>query len=213
MRALSISIVLLFLACSVVAEEVAPTKAQVEMVRRWLANTSEDKIHQLRGKTGNKYYLHKDGHREAVYDSDGNLVKDGINDGSYNYAHPTKESLKHFNEDILPWIVLGNSRTDPTSVEERLNAYSIALGVGLSKARGAKKLEVQTVDEAELGAVRFFLEVLKAGRVEEILKVLDDPSYKLAEPFKIGEGLTKGLIAVTEANLSALESAEKDKEK
>ncbi|MDB4673646.1 hypothetical protein OAF27_02415 [Verrucomicrobiales bacterium] len=135
MKWLIVAIICLFSTIARSAPEKNPSAQEIEMVWRWLANTSELPIHQLRGKTGNKLYLHKDGHKEAVYDTDGNLVKDGINDGSYNFAHPVEEPLKHFNQDILPWILWGSSKTDPTSVNERIAAYSRALGVGLSNAQ------------------------------------------------------------------------------
>ena len=177
-----------------------PSKQEVEMVWRWLSNTSEQPIHQLRGKTGNKVYLHKDGHKEAVYDSDGKLVKDGINDGSYNYAHPVEEPLKHFNQDILPWILMGSSRTDPTSVKERLEAYSRALGIGLQAAQQKPKGEVPQLTQTEISAVRFFLEVVRVGSVEVIFDILKDPKFEPKEPRKVGKGLTDGLSQVVALN-------------
>ena len=196
MRILLAAILLLGFATSSGASEEEPSKQEVEMVWRWLGSTSELPIHQLRGKTGNKLYLHKDGHKEAVFDAEGKLVKDGMNNGSYNYAHPVKEPLKHFNQDILPWILMGSSRADPTSVKERLEAYSRALGVGLSVAQGNPKEEVRKLSESELNAVRFFLEVAKAGKVEVVFEILGDPKFQAQEPKKIGEGLTEGLLKV-----------------
>jgi len=147
------------------ADEEGPTKREVALVRHWLANTSESRIHQLRGASENKMYLHKDGHKEAVFDGDGKPVKDGINDASYNYAHPVEEPLKHFNQDILPWILFGNSRTDPTTVEERLEAYSLALGGGLVAAQTTPKKELgKEVEASSLRAVEFFLRVLQEGK-------------------------------------------------
>ncbi len=56
-----------------------------------LKNTYEVRIHQQNGAKDNQVYVHQDGHREAVFDKNGKLVQDGINDGSYNYYHPSKE--------------------------------------------------------------------------------------------------------------------------
>src|SRR5687767_6932102 len=78
-----------------------------------LEHTSEVEIHRLRGAEKNKTYLAPDGKQEAVYDDRGKLVKDGINDGSYNYFHPRDDALRHFTFDILPWLLLGQSQRDP----------------------------------------------------------------------------------------------------
>ena len=196
MRTLFAAIFLLSFATSSDASEQGPSKQEVEMVWRWLSSTSELPIHQLRGKTGNKLYLHKDGHKEAVYDAGGKLVEDGINDGSYNYAHPVKEPLKHFNQDTLPWILWGSSRADPTSVKERLEAYSRALGGGLSVAQKTPKVKVRELSESELTAVRFFLEAARVGNVEVVFEILEDPEFQAKEPKKVGKGLTDGLLKV-----------------
>ncbi len=175
-----------------------PTEAQISLIRHWLANTSEVSIHQMRGATGNQVFLHTDGHREAVYDEKGKLVQDGINDGSYNYAHPIEEPLKHFNRDILPWILWGNSRSDPTTVKERLDAYSQSLGGGLGAAQLASRrlLGDTKIEQTEMQVAVFFLRVIEEGGVPEVLLILKDPTYKPKQPYRIGRGLTEGLNAV-----------------
>lgn len=89
----------------------------------------------MRGATENTLFLHKDGHKEAVYDAKGQLVQDGINDGSYNYEHPVKNPFGHYIKDIEPWIKWGASPLDPTNVEERTYAYMGDLEGGIRKAR------------------------------------------------------------------------------
>jgi len=96
-----------------------------------LKNTPELNIHQMRGAVNNKVYISKDGHKEAVYDNSGKLVTDPVNMGSYNYSHPSDEPFGHFVNDMLPWIMWGNSKDDPTSISERLSAYSKDLYIGL----------------------------------------------------------------------------------
>ena len=98
----------------------SPPAPEVIAIAVVLANTHEVSIHQMRGATGNKVYLHKDGKREAVYDAAGKLVQDGVNDGSYNYFHPRREAARHFTFDILPWMTWGNSAEDPTTPKERI---------------------------------------------------------------------------------------------
>ncbi len=178
-----------------------PTPDEIAMIRHWLSCTSETRIHQMRGATGNKVYLHQDGHREAVFDAQGKRVQDGINDGSYNYAHPVEEPLKHFNRDILPWILWGASPSDPTTVEERLEAYSRSLGGGLGVAQkqAMPDLGNKVIAESEMEVVAFFLQVIEEGEVQEVLQILADPAYEAKEPFKIGKGLTKGLNSVVKS--------------
>lgn len=100
-----------------------------------LKNTPEFHIHNMRG-ANNVIYLHKDGHKEAVYDENGNLVTDCINMASYNYGNPGTEPFKHFFADTLAWISWGNCKDDPTSMAERASAYSKDLGIGIKKTFG-----------------------------------------------------------------------------
>ena len=179
------------------ASKVDKAAEELQLIYHWLANTSETRIHQMRGATENKLYLHEDGQMEAVYDGEGKLVKDGINDGSYNYAHPTKDPVNHFKMDILPWIFWGNSRTDPTSIDERITAYSEALGGGLVAAQ-AQTTRVKKADfsQDELVGIATIMRVIEAGDIEEVYSILKDPDYQSKEPYKIGDGLTKGLMVV-----------------
>ncbi|MBO7583050.1 MAG: hypothetical protein J6T20_04605 [Treponema sp.] len=90
-----------------------------------LRNTYEISIHRMRGEDENEVYTNDDG-REFVYDKDGKLVTNAWNQGSYNYA-PYSKPVDKFLLDILPWIVWGNTRDDPTSMRERLYYYSMDL--------------------------------------------------------------------------------------
>ena len=83
-----------------------------------LKNTNEVAIHQMRGESENRVYQNNDG-REAVYDKDGELVKNGYNDGTYNYAIGKDDPLLHFLLDRSPWLLWGMGPEDPTSIEER----------------------------------------------------------------------------------------------
>jgi hypothetical protein len=108
-------------------------RQHVAILVAWLANTSEIEIHRTGGAGDNEVYVSKDGHHEAVYDASDKLVADGVNDGSYNYAHPYLDSLGHFSVDILPWIELGASQQDPTTKQARLEAYLKDLRQGLHR--------------------------------------------------------------------------------
>jgi hypothetical protein len=106
---------------------------------RILSHTSEIAQHNMNGVTDNVVYLHKDGHKEAVYDSSGNLVTDDENQASYNYYHPHKQPLRHFLCDTLPWILWGNTEKDSTSPSERLSAWWTDVKYGAKKAFSKKE--------------------------------------------------------------------------
>ncbi|MBN2316372.1 MAG: hypothetical protein JXM79_20765 [Sedimentisphaerales bacterium] len=69
-----------------------------------------------------------------MYDPNGNLVQDGINDGSNNYYDRKKEPLKHFFFDTHPWILWGASEKDVTSQRERIFGFVSDIELGLLAA-------------------------------------------------------------------------------
>ncbi|NQU38509.1 MAG: hypothetical protein HQ523_00990, partial [Lentisphaerae bacterium] len=112
----------------------------VAILQSILKHTSEVCIHQQNGASRNKVFVQKDGHLEAVFDANGVLVQDGINDGSYNYCHPAEGPLRHFSFDISPWIVWGQTRTDPTTVKSRIYAYMGDLEGGIRRALASMRI-------------------------------------------------------------------------
>ncbi len=112
---------------------------KLQIIYLILQNTSEHYIHNLNGAIGNEVYLHVDGHKEAVYDPNGKLVQDGINDGSYNYYDRKKEPLKHFSFDTHPWIIWGASKKDVTSQQERIFGLVSDIELGLLAALESKE--------------------------------------------------------------------------
>lgn len=52
---------------------------------------------------------------ERIYDSDGNLVTDPRDVGTYNFSHPEGfwSSICHGVLDVAPWIIFGNNDEDP----------------------------------------------------------------------------------------------------
>ena len=98
-----------------------------------LSNTQELRIHQMNGEVYNEVYIRDEG-QEAVFtferaengekiDGTGKLVTDCLNQGSFNYYHPYKFPLGHFAADILPWLVWGNCKEDPSTLNQRIEAY------------------------------------------------------------------------------------------
>lgn len=166
-----------------------------------LKHTSEYHIHCMRGATGNKVYLHPEGHQEAVFDADGKRVEDGINDASYNYFHPIEEPLLHYSFDILPWVLWGSTATDPTSVDERIYAYMGDLEAGIMRAYRDKDalstLDKETFDSSgQSVALAVFLKAIELGEAERLyglFKSNDAPSSDalIATLKSLHDGLTQ----------------------
>ncbi len=70
--------------------------------------------------SGNNKYISADGKKEIVFNEKGEVVKDPVNMGTYNYADPEEHPVQHFFKDMLPYWVLGNSSDDPTTFDERV---------------------------------------------------------------------------------------------
>ncbi|MBL4781299.1 MAG: hypothetical protein JKX92_03565 [Porticoccaceae bacterium] len=130
-----------------------------------LENTQEFSIHQMDGATENKTFLHKDGHREAVFDKDGNAVEGCPNKATYNYYHPFQTPLGHFTADILPWLLMGSCRYDSSTLDQRVDAYVLDFRAGfernLNNGNGfylPEKFRFKKFGQSE--AVSFFLKAL-----------------------------------------------------
>lgn len=155
---------------------------KLQIVYLILQNTSEYYIHNLAGVSGNKVYIHKDGHKEAVFDKKGNLVQDGINDGSYNYFNAKIAPLKHFCFDMHPWIMWGSSKRDTTSKKERIFGYISDLEGGIRKSLKAtdslKKIQKDNWDRnGQLQALAIFMLVQEKIKSDSLFDLFEkDPS-------------------------------------
>ena len=152
-------------------------KNKIRLIAVILRNTNEVEIHRMRRGRNNVVYLSPDGHQEAVYDGSGKLVKDGINDGSYNYFHPQRDALRHFSFDIAPWLLYGQSPNDSTTPAERVHAYSADVFEGVMSALAAPrtkgKLDEVTLTEPGCAeAVAIFLLAIERGNAEELIRVV-----------------------------------------
>lgn len=94
-----------------------------------LKYTYENHIHKMRGEEDNKVYTKETG-EEAVFDKEGNLVTNSWNKGSFNYGAYSKP-INKFEVDILPWLIWGNTREDPTTFDERFYHYIMDLDNGI----------------------------------------------------------------------------------
>ena len=61
-----------------------------------------------------------DGYQEAIYDANGNLVKDSRDVGTYNFCPSEQSVLGHAIKDVLPWILWGNDENDTTTRWQRV---------------------------------------------------------------------------------------------
>jgi hypothetical protein len=104
-----------------------PTLDQVP--KNWIRLTSDQTIYHTWGSSSdiwsdenadNVKYVSPGGHYEAVYDRNGKLVTDPLNEGTYNYGSPLDNKWTHFKDDMVPYYLWGNSPDDPTSWYERL---------------------------------------------------------------------------------------------
>ena len=112
---------------------------------------------------GNNKYTKRDkygGSYELIYDSNGNLVTDEVNKGTYNFVDPKgiKGKLGHAVKDVIPYIIYGNSENDPSTPSERLmgtiNApfgkYSMDVNLSKKEANTIRSQEQQRAKEAAL---------------------------------------------------------------
>jgi RHS repeat-associated protein len=84
-------------------------------------------------------FLSPDGHMEAVYDGNGNIVTSPANQGTYNYG-AEQISLEHFFYDVIPYWIWGNSPNDPTPLPDRI------FGPGTSSS-------VPSIEDIDLGKI------------------------------------------------------------
>jgi hypothetical protein len=57
---------------------------------------------------GNRKFISADGYREVVFDSKGNLVKNEVFKGTFNFFNPTEYSNAHIQADVDPYVEYGN---------------------------------------------------------------------------------------------------------
>lgn len=165
---------------SIEAGKVEAHKLQV--IYLILVNTNEWYIHRQRGADGNEVFLHRNGQNEAVFDKNGNPVRDGINDASYNYFHPNREPLKHFLMDIHPWLIWGATPRDPTSRKERVRAYMADLEGGI-RAALATKIKLRGIStrwdsEGQVQALAFLLLVIEKGGADELFGLFEEDAER-----------------------------------
>ena len=140
-------------------------------------NNMEERYQHSIGVPLGRYevYVNDDG-REFVYDTAKKKpVEDPTNKGDYNY-YQYEQGVKHFIYDRYPWLNLGNAREDPSSYQDRLNAWMDDFEASFKKVcRKQSKLlkkSKKSFKEDKIFAnmmEKIFSEFLSDERVEKLL--------------------------------------------
>jgi len=72
----------------------------------------------------NRKFISRDGRREIVFDKYGNLVTDPRDIGSYNTGNTW---LRHILFDVIPYVVMGDTKADTTTFRQRLRVTIVSL--------------------------------------------------------------------------------------
>ncbi|AQQ10435.1 Cell wall-associated polypeptide CWBP200 [Sedimentisphaera cyanobacteriorum] len=96
-----------------------PKNPQIAIDRGWKELIGlQAMYHQMgQGNGNNRKFISPSGKCEVVYDSDGNILTNPANRGTYNYG---TNWFTHFILDMVPYYIEGNSPTDPTTPSERI---------------------------------------------------------------------------------------------
>ena len=82
--------------------------------------------HQFTSKDkSNVKWVSPDGRLEVIFDANGKRVTASEDYGTYNYSDPITNPLGHFTQDVVPWLVWGNSPDDSTTRAQRFNAFFV----------------------------------------------------------------------------------------
>ena len=126
-------------------------------------NTEEYHIHCMRGEDQNQVFVHNDG-TVVVVDKNHHQVTN-YNRGTIRIARKS-DPIGHFILDTLPWLNFGVDSNDPTTIEERLEAYlkdmQNAIFVFLFHRRNdpLKQIKYSDLRQGDKEACHFFYQML-----------------------------------------------------
>lgn len=90
---------------------------------------SQDNFHeQGLGNEGNDKYTKRKGKLascELIFNSEGKLVTDPINIGTYNFIDGDVFMLGHYIVDVLPYLLWGNNKDDKSTFKQRVKAITL----------------------------------------------------------------------------------------
>ena len=78
-------------------------------------------------------------HSEVIFDHCGHIVTAPEDYGTYNFTDSRQDSVGHFYQDVLPWLLWGNDETDSTDMRQRLKALVIYGGLEALPTRSELK--------------------------------------------------------------------------
>ena len=145
-------------------------------------------MHQFKTHDGvrNSKWVSPDGHREVVFTGKGEnqrITKDPRDQGTYNFFDPKKHPIGHATLDVLPYMLMGNSADDSTSIYDR----AVESVRNYMKSKSMESLDGMDLADAEKKIKEFerrpitVVEDEKTKEENEKLKVLlADAEQKLA---------------------------------
>ncbi|MDJ0701543.1 MAG: hypothetical protein QNJ07_16985 [Woeseiaceae bacterium] len=118
------------------------------------------------------------------------------------YYHPSREPLGHFAADMLPWMLYGNCRDDPTSQVERISAYVLDLSDGVSRLREFN-VEYELPDgfrfkkAGQSETIDFFLRALEEAQFD-LNEMLQAPGQAIETEDRFLESVAEGFVKLLE---------------
>lgn len=102
-----------------------PKNDKDALAKGWRKLSAKDSsMHQFHQEDGvrNSKWVSPDGHREVVFTGKGenqHISTDPRDVGTYNFFDPKKNPIGHATFDVVPYMLLGNSADDSTSLYDR----------------------------------------------------------------------------------------------
>ena len=117
---------------------------------QWILMDPTKAAYHMYGDNGefNIKFISTDGHFEAVYNRDGILLtadNDPINMGTYNYADPNKNPIKHLEYDVNPYDQWGNIANLQPSSSVELSANLIKFYDNLDAKNRYNEIKIRTL--------------------------------------------------------------------
>lgn len=124
----------------------------------WRKLSAKDSaMHQFFKEDGvqNTKWVSPDGHREVVFTGKGenqHRTTHAEDEGTYNFFDPKKHPLGHATVDVLPYVFLGNSASDTTTIVTRLS-------------ESYKNFKDKTVDSIDVASVNIGEDFAKKHKI------------------------------------------------
>jgi hypothetical protein len=124
-----------------------PTNDADAKAKGWRKLSDKDSaMHQFFKEDGvrNSKWVSPDGHREVVFTGKGenqHRTTHAEDAGTYNFFDPKKHPIGHATLDVLPYVFLGNSADDSTTVVTRL----------AESYKNFKNKSIDSIDSTDIG--------------------------------------------------------------